>query len=114
MSELDLFGEHISINRPPLKNFHEHFLHAHSLRRCFPLVFLAYKVAVTAPVTVAEGERAFSKLRRVKTHLRSACGDERLESLMLMCSEKKRIDNLKPANIVNKWMSQKKRLISNL
>ena len=43
---------------------------------------------MTAPVTVAKYERAFSRLKLVKTYLRTTMADDRLNSLMLMSCEK--------------------------
>ena len=42
----------------------------------------------TAGVSVATNERKFSQLKFVKTILRSTMGDERLDCLMLLASEK--------------------------
>ena len=39
------------------------------------------------PFTLCSAERAFSKLKLIKTRLRSTMGQERLESLMLMSVE---------------------------
>ena len=39
------------------------------------------------PVSVAEGERSFSKLAIVKNHLRSTMGQGRLSSLVLLSCE---------------------------
>ena len=38
----------------------------------------------TLPVTSCSSERSFSTLKRIKTYLRSTCGNERLTSLALM------------------------------
>lgn len=36
---------------------------------CFPNAYVAYKILLTIPVTVASAERIFSKLKLIKTHL---------------------------------------------
>ena len=47
-------------------------------------LFLAYKYLVTLSVTQCSCERSFSKLKLVKTRLRSSLTQENLESLMIM------------------------------
>ena len=37
----------------------------------FPNVFIALRIYLTMPITVASGERSFSKLKLIKTYLRS-------------------------------------------
>jgi hypothetical protein len=45
------------------------------------------KITLTLPFTSTSAERAFSKLRLIKSRLRSTMKQERLESLMLMSVE---------------------------
>lgn len=45
------------------------------------------KIAVTIPVTSTSTERSFSKLKRIKTDLRSTIGGTRLEGLLIISSE---------------------------
>lgn len=51
-------------------------------------LFLAYKYLVTLSVTPCSCERSFSKLKLVKTRLRSSLTQENLESLMIIAIEK--------------------------
>lgn len=46
-------------------------LHRHGLQSTFPNVFVALRIFLTLPVTNAEGERSFSRLKRVKNELRT-------------------------------------------
>lgn len=46
------------------------------------------RIAITIPVTTASGERSFSAMTRVKTHLRSTMGQERLSDLVTICVER--------------------------
>ena len=45
------------------------------------------QILLTLPVTTKSNERFFSVLKRVKTYIRSTCGDDRLCHLMLMAVE---------------------------
>ena len=80
-------------------------------RSAFPLTARAYRLALTAPVTVAKGERTFSKLKLVKTLNRSKMLDERLENLMLMACEKDITDEIKVEKFALTWATLKQRRI---
>lgn len=57
------------------------------LKTVFPNLYSLLKIAVTLPVTSVTTERSFSKLKRVKTDLRSTIGGDRLEGLITIASE---------------------------
>ena len=38
---------------------------------CFPNVWIAYRILLTIPVIVASAERSFSKLKLIKSYIRS-------------------------------------------
>ncbi|XP_022852969.1 uncharacterized protein LOC111374526 [Olea europaea var. sylvestris] len=42
---------------------------------CFPNAYTAYQILLTIPVTVVSAERSFSKLKLIKTYLRSTMSD---------------------------------------
>jgi uncharacterized protein YdcH (DUF465 family) len=69
------------------------------------------RLALTSPVTVATNERTFSKLKLVKTHLRSTIADERLDSLVLLGVEKDIVDQLDINKIAHQWSILKNRRI---
>ncbi|XP_022161052.1 zinc finger MYM-type protein 1-like [Myzus persicae] len=50
----------------------------------FPNLFVAYKYLCTIPATSVSSERSFSKLKLIKTRLRSTMQQNRLESLLLL------------------------------
>jgi len=57
-------------------------------------VWIALRILLTIPVTVASGERSFSKLKLIKTYVRSTMGDERLSSLAILSIENDIAENL--------------------
>ena len=62
----------------------------------------------------ASSERSFSKLKFVKTLIRSTMGQERLQNLMILACEKDITDRIVLDHIVTKWAKLPKsgRLIS--
>ena len=77
-------------------------------------LFLAYKYLVTLSVTQCSCERSFSKLKLVKTRLRSSLTQENLESLMIMAIEKDLALELKnnKEKIIDKFAMSSKELSS--
>ncbi|KAL4107195.1 hypothetical protein QTP88_017578 [Uroleucon formosanum] len=65
-----------------------HILSSHDLITAFPNLYTAYKSLGTIPASSASAERSFSKVKLIKTHLRSTVGQNRLESLVLLSTEK--------------------------
>ncbi|CAI6354574.1 unnamed protein product [Macrosiphum euphorbiae] len=57
------------------------------LHTLFPNIYTILKRALTLPVGSVSTERNFSKLKLIKTRLRSAMGNDRLEGLMIMSCE---------------------------
>lgn len=53
----------------------------------FPNLFMLIKIGVTLPVSSYSPERTFSKLKLVKTRLRSTIGENRLEDLIRITCE---------------------------
>ena len=51
---------------------------------CFPNAWIPYRILLTIPVTVASGERSFSKLKFIKSYLRSTMSQERLNGLAML------------------------------
>nr|CAI5833787.1 unnamed protein product [Callosobruchus analis] len=53
----------------------------------FPNVYVALRILLTLPVSVASGERSFSKLKIIKSYLRSSMTQERLVGLTTISVE---------------------------
>lgn len=58
-----------------------------NLKTEFPNLHAVLKISITLPVSSASCERSFSKLKLIKTRLRSTMGQESLEELMIISSE---------------------------
>ena len=59
------------------------------MKLVFPMTNIAYRLVLRAPVTVAQDERTFSKLKIVKNLCRSRTSDERLEALLFLANLQK-------------------------
>jgi len=73
----------------------------------FPNLFIVLKIGVTLPISSASPERSFSKLKIVKSRLRSTMTQNRLEDLMIISCEtdigvdtEKVIDNFASRSLV--------------
>ena len=83
----------------------------YSRRHIYPASNTAYTFLQTAPITVASNERSFSKLKLVKTKLRSTMLQDRLESLMLISCEKDFSENVNLKDVVKNWIHLKNRRV---
>ena len=63
------------------------------MNSCFPNVWIAYKILLTIPVTVVSAERSFSKLKLIKSYIRSTMSQERLKGLIILSIEKHMLEN---------------------
>ena len=64
----------------------------------FPEMYKLLTLFITLPVTVASAERSFSKLKLIKTYIRSTMSQERLHDLAILSienKEAKKIDKTK-------------------
>ncbi|CAB4004173.1 WD40 repeat-containing SMU1 [Paramuricea clavata] len=66
----------------------------------YPNLTKAYQLALTIPVSVASNERSFSKLKLVKSYLRSTMKENRLDDLMILSSSVDILDELELDKIV--------------
>ncbi|KAL4101287.1 hypothetical protein QTP88_021307 [Uroleucon formosanum] len=60
----------------------------------FPNLTVALMIMLTIPIISASAERSFSKLKLIKTYLRSTMSQERIFSLALLAIEKEESKNL--------------------
>lgn len=78
---------------------------------CFPNAWIAYKILLTIPVTVASAERSFSKLKLIKSYLRSTMSQERLNGLSMMAIEKRMVDKLEYEDLINTFAAKNARRV---
>ena len=57
------------------------------IQNAFLNVEIALKIVLTLMITNCTAERSFSQLKRLKNHLRTILGQDKLESLSLLCIE---------------------------
>lgn len=55
---------------------------------CFPNAWIAYTIMLIIPITVTYAEISFSKLKLIKSYLRSTMSHERLNGLAILSIEK--------------------------
>ncbi|KAL6225766.1 hypothetical protein ACLB2K_004615 [Fragaria x ananassa] len=78
---------------------------------CYPNAHVAYRILLTIPVTVASAERSFSKLKLIKTYLRSTMSQERLNDLAMLSIEKKVVAKVDYAKLIDTFASKTARRV---
>lgn len=79
------------------------------LESIFGEVCIGLRIFCTLPVTVAGGERAFSKLKLVKNYLRSTMSQDRLNSLAILSVESQLAKKLDFKDLISKFAHAKTR-----
>ena len=74
----------------------------------FPNACITFKILLTIHFTVASAERSFSKLKLIKSYLRSTMSRERLSELAISI-EKEMLAELECKNLISNFASQKAR-----
>lgn len=87
------------------------YITKHSLIDIFPNVFVALRILLTLPVTVASAERSFSKLKIIKNYLRSTIAQDRLRGLATLAIEKEILDTIETDPILKEFARLKARKV---
>ena len=77
----------------------------------FPNAFIALRVLLTLPVSVASGERSFSKLKLIKNFLRSTMTQDRLNGLATISIEHELAQNIEMEAAVKAFAAMKARRV---
>ena len=110
-AEFGNFVNHQRIYGTELKSAGDAANFSEERKSIFPLTNKCYRLLMTAPVTVAKDERTFSRLKLVKTYLRTTMTDARLNSLMIMSCEKDLTDQINIEDVASCWAKLKERRI---
>ena len=78
----------------------------------FPNACISFRILLTIHVTIASVERSFSKLKLIKSYLKSTMSQERLSGLAILSIEKEMLAELECKNLINNFASQKARKIN--
>ena len=73
---------------------------------CYPNVSICYRILLTMLMTVASAEKSFSKLKLLKSYLRSSMSQERLNGLAILCNGKNMLENIDVDSIINDFASR--------
>ncbi|XP_068233481.1 zinc finger MYM-type protein 1-like [Palaemon carinicauda] len=85
------------------------FICEKGLVHSIPNTFVALRILLTLPVTVASGERSFSKLKLIKTYMRSTMTEERLVGLAMISIENEIAQKVDLKNLVADFAKKKAR-----
>jgi hAT family C-terminal dimerisation region len=86
-------------------------LYQNNMESGFPNVEVALRIFLTLPVTVATNERVFSKLKIIKTYLRSSMGQERLCNLAIISIEQDILNEISFDDIIGEFANSKCRRV---
>ncbi|KAL6570270.1 hypothetical protein OROMI_014784 [Orobanche minor] len=78
----------------------------------FPDAIIAYRILLTIPVTVASAERSFSKLKLLKSYMRSTMSQERLNGLALIAIENDILEQVDYKDLVDDFAFKSVRRMS--
>ena len=79
---------------------------------CFLNVWIVYRILLTIPVTVASAERSFSKLKLIKSYIRSTMSQERLNGLAILSIEKHMLEQIDFNSLIINFLSKNAYIIN--
>lgn len=87
-------------------------IYENNLQDIFPNLVVSLKVLLTLPISVATGERSFSKLKIIKNYLRANISQERLVGLSMIAIESEICDQIETKSIIEKFATMKARRVN--
>ena len=101
------------VTQPPVTNSFElelfRLVTKSGVRELFPNVDVMLRIYLTLMVTNSTGERSFSTMSRVKSHIRTSMSDDRLSSLSLLCIESEMMRSIDFGDIIKDFAAKKAR-----
>nr|XP_014349178.1 PREDICTED: zinc finger MYM-type protein 1-like [Latimeria chalumnae] len=85
------------------------FLLANDMKKVFPNLCILYQTYMTLPVSSANAERSFSRLKIIKNYLQSSMSEERLSDLALLSIERDLADKLEYEKVIDTFAKMKPR-----
>lgn len=82
---------------------------ANNLETVFPNTVILFRIYLSLMISNCSGERSFSKLKLLKSEIRSCMGQERLNSLALLSMEAKLLRNISVSSLINDFAIKKSR-----
>lgn len=108
-SQLRSAKSYVQSGEPTVSTIHEMRSHLIKLPNGFSEVIKVIDLVLTLPVTSVENERFFSCMKRVKTYLRSRCGDERLSDLLVIACLQEEAKNIDTELVIDSFGHMKQR-----
>ena len=112
MTEFELFRRHNEFRQCKSILDVLKLLNQRQLTFAYPNVTCLYKLCLTLPVTTATTERSFSKLKIVKTALRSTTIENRLSALLLLSIKRDLIDQVDFDKVIDAFAMSRPRRVS--
>jgi hypothetical protein len=78
----------------------------------YPNIWVSVRILLTMLVSITSGEGSFSKLKLIKTYLRSSLSQERLSSLATLSIENAIAQNLDFSKLVKTFEDKKVRKVN--
>lgn len=88
------------------------FLHDKKLTEIYPKMWVALRISATLLVTVASAERSFSKLKLIKTYLRTTMMQERLSGLAIISINHVVSNQLSYDDVIDDFAGKKARRVN--
>jgi hypothetical protein len=82
-----------------------------TIKDSFPNTAIAYRILLTVPVTVANAERSFSKLKLIKNYLRLIMSQDKFCGLAILSIEKDIASTLDYKNLIHEFSTRKARKV---
>lgn len=85
------------------------FIITNDMISSYPNLSTLYKIFYTLPVSSATAERSFSRLKLIKTFLRSTIAEEKLSNLAILSIEKCTAEKINFNRVIETFAEMKKR-----